>query len=713
MVYFDQQATNSTVPNYIQSCYDCLLLSKVYVILGRIINQTYTSTSSFPNINYPYLTKVNLYQNLSFANHKSIKIFLYHLVSTKCFSLHRIKRGVNSFMKETKILVDNLPVNGFNNKESGINTKPDGVNVHEMYNAKVFIPGQFKLDPHSYSLKPAMMMEYHRLSCPYCCNYSIVQPDCYFSTMIKCITHGWDIPCNYRNIQPLYSIHGNYDALRRYPTSCDIEFQDMIQDNVVIECDRRNVKFLTPMNAIIKNSDKIRAKVLVHTTIVDQLSLNIANEKLLSMNQPKIKVRLAVDHTGTGLNAQTYTPAFRYPNIGHALSLVTRNCYMALGDAQRYFHSFPTSINHRYYFCVEYGGKVYCYTRCSFGGSCSPYYISTWSAEFKRWLKYVFGIDSSHIVDDWFIPDSDKEVAKAKMDTCSYMFHSIGLTMNPDKFKLGQQVIYLGILIDSETMTLRFEATQSTGFRLQLEYYLSILLSNDQIQHSAIRPICGKLNWYAEIIQSGRLHIQTWWLYEKHGKHLYLPTKLKLISDTQWWISLLKSWETNQSHGYEYRILSADRIFNEPFTIYVIQSDASGSDGFGYYHSWLDEVDSHFVSKQWPSQLDSSIHSMLFELYALEDFLQYECYCYDCILIWITDSESASYSINKGNCKDPASHTTLSNILYLCDVNHIEILALWVPREENQLADYLSHLSTYINRDIKGNLSDLIIASKN
>ena len=60
---------------------------------------------------------------------------------------------------------------------------------------------------------------------------------------------------------------------------------------------------------------------------------------------------------------------------------------MALGDAQRYFHSFPTSINHRYYFCG------------SFGGSCSPYYISTWSAEFKRWLMYVFGIDSSHIVD--------------------------------------------------------------------------------------------------------------------------------------------------------------------------------------------------------------------------------------------------------------------------------------------------------------------------
>jgi len=643
-------------------------------------------------------------------------------VTTKCFSLHRIKRSVNSYMKNRNMMESNvqqLPLTRnnciiHNNiKESGIDFKPDGTDVHAMYDPQVFIPGLFRLDPKSYSLKPEVMLEYHRLSCPYCCLYSTVQPNCYFSTMIECITYGWDIPCKYSNIQPLYRIRGNYEAVQRFPTSCDKEFQDMIQDNVVIECDRRNAKFLTPMNAIMKNSDKIRAKVLVNTIITDQNSLNVANEKLTVMNQPKIKVRLAVDHTGTGLNAQTYTPAFRYPNIGHALSLVIRDCYMALGDVQRYFHSFPTSINHRFYFCVEYGGKVYCYTRCSFGGSASPYYTSTWSAEFKRWLKYVFGIDSAHIVDDWFFVHADKEIACAKLATCSYMFHSAGFSMNQDKNKIGQQVVHLGILIDSVTMTLRFEETQATGFRIQLEYYLSILLSNDNIEHSLIRPICGKLNWYAEIIQSGRLHIRTWWLYEKHGKDLYLPTKLRLINDTQWWISLLKSWETNKSSGYEYRILSADRICNEPFTIYVIQSDASGDDGFGYYHSWLDEIEPHFVSKQWPSVLDSSIHSMLFELYALEDFLQYECYCRDCILIWITDNESASYSVNRGNCKDPASYTTLSNILYLCDLYHIELLALWIPREENQMADYLSHLSTYINRDICGNLSDLVSTSKN
>jgi len=699
-------------------------IHRVYTILGRIV--AYYDAAVSISVISTLIKQNQLYlSNLSFTKHKSILVFLRLLVTAKTFSLHKIKRIVNSYMLSNVnqtgrqlplfVKVSDIPsVIQLNTSDAvdisspiPMNRKPDGINVFEMFDPNVFKPGTYKLNPLSYSLKPEVMARYHCLSCSRCCHSGIVQQDCYFSVMLKCITHGWHIPCQYDQIQPLYHIHGNYEAVSRYKTSCDIEIGNMVKDQVLIPCDRKFVKFLTPMNAILKNSDKVRAKVLVNVIVSDQISLDLANTKLALMNQPKIKVRLAVDHTGTGLNAKTYAPSFMYPSLSHALSRVTRNCTMAIGDAERYFHSFPTAINDRYYFCVEYGGIVYSYARCSFGGSASPYYTSTWSAEFKRWLKYVYGIDSGHIVDDWFVANMLPEIARYEMSQCADMFETTGFSMNKDKFKIGKKVVFLGILIDSETMTLRFDAVQSNGFRIQLEYYLSILLSSKHINHSCIRPICGKLNWYAEILQSGCLHIRSWWLYEKHGDQLSRSTMLLLISDTQWWISLLKSWEQDYPLGYEHNILSADELLNEPFHIYIIQSDASGTDGYGYYHSWLDEVDPHFVSKRWTETLDSSIHSMLFELYALEDFLRNECYCRKCILIWITDNEAASYSINKGNCRNPASHITLTNILYLCDIYSIEIVALWLPREENQLADYLSHLSTYINRDINGNLSDL------
>jgi 8-oxo-dGTP pyrophosphatase MutT (NUDIX family) len=44
----------------------------------------------------------------------------------------------------------------------------------------------------------------------------------------------------------------------------------------------------------------------------------------------------------------------------------------------------------------------------------------------------------------------------------------------------------------------------------------------------------------------------------------------------------------------------------------------------------------------------------------------------------------------------------MEEILELCDVLRVQIVALWVPREENELADYLSHLSFILNRDSVG-----------
>ena len=79
--------------------------------------------------------------------------------------------------------------------------------------------------------------------------------------------------------------------------------------------------------------------------------------------------------------------------------------------------------------------------------------------------------------------------------------------MNADKFKYGQQIVFLGILIDSVSMTVRFDPIAAKSFRIELEVYLNILLADKHLDIQDIRPICGKLNWFAELVQSGRMHI--------------------------------------------------------------------------------------------------------------------------------------------------------------------------------------------------------------
>lgn len=68
------------------------------------------------------------------------------------------------------------------------------------------------------------------------------------------------------------------------------------------------------------------------------------------------------------------------------------------------------------------------------------------------------------------------------------------------------------------------------------------------------------------------------------------------------------------------------------------------------------------------------------------------------VLLWVTDSTSAALSVNKGNCRSLEGYEELEAVFSVCDAYGYELLAMWVPREDNVLADYLSHLSAMLGR---------------
>ena len=118
-------------------------------------------------------------------------------------------------------------------------------------------------------------------------------------------------------------------------------------------------------------------------------------------------------------------------------------------------------------------------------------------------------VHNSYIVDDWFAAAPTLARCLTQMRTFSNMYESCGFTMNPAKFKYGQHIVFLGILIDSISMTVRFDPISAKSFRIELEVYLAILLADKHLTIQDIRPICGKLNWFAELVQSRWMHIMS------------------------------------------------------------------------------------------------------------------------------------------------------------------------------------------------------------
>lgn len=634
----------------------------------------------------------------SFIQITEVQQLLQYITLQGTFSLHTLKRGISKYMRQQN--PTSAPV------VSEIH-KPDGLSVRDMYDPHLFQAGSVSLDARAYTLRPALMQQRHCGSCVDCSQAGHVLDSCYFARMMRCITHGWHPPCDYTRIAPVYHTTGNYPSVTRYSVSAAKELQDMLDNQVLIEC-IRTPRVVNPLGAILKNSDRMRARVLVGIEVVDQDSLTRASAALVERGHPKIKCRLTTDLTATGVNRASYAPPFRYPSLGDALRVVRRNGYIASGDVSRYFHSFPLAVDGRSYWSVEYGGKLYVYARCCFGHGACPYYASTWSAEFRQWAL-ADGLDPAFMVDDWFLCEDSLAQARSSMHRLCTMFEECGFGMSVDKFQYGQQIVFIGVLIDTVTMTLRFDSTQARGMRLQLEAYMERIRRGHHLDHTTTRHVCGKLNWYAEVVQSGRLHIKPWWDYERNGGALYAGTLVQLAQDTQWWMDLLRTWEENRAGVVEYKILSAEEIRNNPRSMLVLQSDASGTDGFGYYSGYLHDTELQYVSKVWEPPLPPDATSHMFELKVLEDFLLQGCTARDAILVWISDNEGATWSVNKGRTREPAALPVLSNILHQCDRYGLQIVALWVPRERNELADYLSHLAHYLHSsEVRGVVSDLM-----
>ena len=80
----------------------------------------------------------------------------------------------------------------------------------------------------------------------------------------------------------------------------------------------------------------------------------------------------------------------------------------------------------------------------------------------------------------------------------------------------------------------------------------------------------------------------------------------------------------------------------------MVQSDASGVDGFGYsYNTLADNQSYQWTAKDWET-LPHNSHQA--ELCPLLDFLKFKEVA-NTIIIWVTDGESAVWSVNKGCCK--------------------------------------------------------------
>jgi len=594
--------------------------------------------------------------------------------------------------------------------------KRNSLVVEEMFEAELCTSGKDELPPGSHPFQVSVMDSFHVSACAKCSESGMVSDGCYYNMLRRTITHGFNPPYE-TSIEQEYKSSGNNKLSKVFQGAFDESVSKMVREGVLRQLTEDSgveLRFINPMGMVLKNSDKARAKVLTGVQIVDQATLEQANDALAKLRPEPgklVKTRLSMNYTANGGNRALKKGRFSYASSSDATFLMKRNSFMGKGDVQRYFLNFPLARESYEYFGVEALKLRFFFVMVFFGLACAPYFTSVWGAEFRKWvLSQHPEVQAVHFVDDWWVCADTLERTKAHMAFIVAILVAIGLTMAEDKFEYGQRLVFLGILYDTVAMTMAFDEVQCQVVATMLRDFRVKLLAGRAISYTERVQLCGKLNWFGEILQSGRVHTAAWWRYST------LPTSVtpgeelraRLLVDTDWWLAVLDKWANKEHSEKVFPILSAHELLADPEGVGICCSDMSGPDGYGCHYGTIAEMegDPFYSSVRWPDGFVPH-SSMWGELKALREYLELPNRRGK-LVVWISDSLSGVWCINKGRAHSGEEMALVAEILERCDELSIALVALWVPREENQYADYLSHLAALMHRDsMAGRCSDL------
>ena len=144
----------------------------------------------------------------------------------------------------------------------------------------------------------------------------------------------------------------------------------------------------------------------------------------------------------------------------------------------------------------------------------------------------------------------------------------------------------------------------------------------------------------------------------------------------------LQFWLDELSH------FNGQKIWPTPSAVRVVYSDASATGYGGYFVE-------HVANGQWsPDEVIKS--STWRELRAVRMVLEsFQAKLKNERVRWFTDNQNVVRIVQYGS-KKPALQSKALGIFSACVGNNIRIEPEWIPREQNEIADYYSHVNYFI-----------------
>lgn len=374
------------------------------------------------------------------------------------------------------------------------------------------------------------------------------------------------------------------------------------------------------------------------------------------------------------VNKYLWKCKFKYEDLRVALMLLEPGDFAFTFDLKSGYHHIDICASHQKYLGFQWAGNWYVFTVLPFGLAAACYMFTKLMRPLVKYWR-ALGLRIVVYLDDGICTARSKvEAAAASCRVRGTLLQS-GFVANESKSRWDprQQTSWLGFDLDLSRGCISVPATKIEG----LKHQLAIARVKDVLHARAIASIVGKI--ISMSLALGPIsRFMTRSLYAVLESRQYWCDRLLLTEaskqELQFWSSSLEDYNSQP-------------LWQSPSAVRLVYSDASDT-GYGGY---LVEHGTCVAHGHW-AVTEAGKSSTWRELVAVARVLEPIAHrlCGERVR-WFTDNQNVVRILTVGS-KKPELQQEAIHVFALAMRHQIRLEPEWIPRDENQFADYLSRI---------------------
>ena len=435
----------------------------------------------------------------------------------------------------------------------------------------------------------------------------------------------------------------------------------------------------TPLTRCVVNKQILEEVVNGHYKVVNHKP-TIVSALGAVPKKDSDKIRLIHDCSqppGQALNDYSHNDEFSYQRLQDAIDLIKPGSYMSkidLSNAYRSVKIHPTNFEATGLKWTFSGNTFPTYmvdTRLPFGACKSPQIFNTLSQAACH-IARISGVQSLVcFLDDYLVIGDTYEQCLRDTNALYRILRKLGFGINYKKMEGPcRRLIFLGIILDTEKMTVEMPTGKLTEFHLCVQK----TFTSEKVTKRHLQSLAGKLNWASQCIYGSRFHVQGILARIKGLKKPWHRARVtnEMRRDLAWWLRYMEHFNG-----------TVPMVDNRPGTPLVMDACPEASGAF-YHGDW-------YHARFHPALSNMCINYK--EIMALEPaVVRWGKLWQDKKVYVYSDNQTAVALINKGRCADPIVMQSLRNIFWHSAVHNFRLQAQWYPGYLNGLADAASRL---------------------